>query len=133
MIAQDSPHTPTLSQVLSARAQHASSARLILDITVGVTVSAAALIARPKGWVALLAAALCFLSFGTWAATARRLHTPQALVHDAEDQSVAATGPQATYQPLWLLLHVTSALAGLAAFVLLLFSTLALSLGKIIS
>ena len=46
---------------------------------------------------------------------------------------MSASTARAPSPPLWLLLHTASALGGLAAFLLLLFATLALSLGKIIS
>ena len=147
MIVEESPQPLSLAQILSTRAQHASAVRLAVDIAGGAAVAAAAIVTRPKGWVALMAAALCFLSYGTWAATGRRLHNSTRPVGETEDATDDATDavrddalplmpastPRVQSYPLWLLLHTASALGGLAAFLLLLFATLALSLGKIIS
>lgn len=143
MIVEESPQPLSLAQILSTRAQHASAVRLAVDIAGGAAVAAAAIVTRPKGWVALMAAALCFLSYGTWAATGRRLHNSTRPVGATEDATedvrddalpvMPASTPRAQSYPLWLLLHTASALGGVAAFLLLLFATLALSLGKIIS
>jgi hypothetical protein len=135
MIAEEVSQPVSLAQILSTRAQHASALRLALDITGGAVVAVAAIVARPKGWVALMSAGVCFLSYGAWAVTARLLHFTTAAVSAPGDAMPATpvSTPRPESRPLWLLLHVASALGGLAAFLLLLFASLALSLGKIIS
>jgi len=56
----------TLPELLADRARRASDFRLALDTGAGVLVSAAALFWRPRAWVLLLSASLCFAAFGLW-------------------------------------------------------------------
>lgn len=120
MIIEELPPNASLAEILGARALRTPIDRLAIDMVGGALVSAAAIWARPSGWVALLAAALCFLCYGAWAIAERRLHS-------------AAWPAQVAREPLWRALHATAALAGIAAFGLLLLAGLGLALGPIIS
>lgn len=70
----------SLPELLTARAHAATPRRLALDALGGLAGAVAALLWRPPGWPALLAAACCFAAYGVWAmadrALARRLGLP---------------------------------------------------------
>jgi hypothetical protein len=104
----------TLADVLGARAERTPTARLFLDIGGGVLIAAAAIWARPLGWVVLAAVACCFACYGTWALARRRLRT--------------AVAPGA-----WPLVARLAGGLGIAAFVFLLFALLGVALGRQIS
>lgn len=108
----------TLAQVLGARARRTPADRLVLDIAGGLLIGAAAVWARPLGWFPLLAAALCFASYGCWAIAERRLSAVS-----AEDNSARG----------WRFAQGASAALGVTAFVVLLFALLGVALGPIIS
>jgi hypothetical protein len=118
MVAEQVPANASLAEVLRARAFRAPADRLWIDIVGGALVGGVALWARPSGWVSVVAAALCFASYGAWAVAERRLRT--------------ATAP-APSVARWRVVHALAAVAGLSAFTLLLFSTLGIALGRIIS
>lgn len=106
----------TLAGVLGARVRRTPMDRLVLDVTGGVLVGAAAIWARPTGWFALLTFALCFACYGCWAFTERRRQ-----LADAD----LGTG--------WRIARRTSAALGIAAFVAMLFALLGIALGPIVS
>ncbi len=120
MVSEMVPANATLAEILRARALRAPADRLGIDIIGGVLVGAVALWARPSGWVALTAAALCFASYGAWAVAERHLHA-DAMPEEARDLAS------------WRAVQGITAVAGLAAFALLLFATLGIALGRIIS
>jgi hypothetical protein len=68
----------SLPEFLTRRARGASDRRLAIDVAVGVLVSAAAVIWRPSGWIAFLAAAICLAAFGAWGITDRELEERRA-------------------------------------------------------
>lgn len=106
----------TLAQVLGARARRTPADRLVIDIAGGVLVAAAAVWGRPLGWFLLLAAAICFSSYGCWAFAERRLSaTAEPLIHERG----------------WRFARGAAAFIGLAAFVTLLFALLGVALGPI--
>ena len=120
MVIDDLPRNASLTDILHDRAMHASSGRLRMDIAGGAVVAAAIAWIRPFGWLALLAAALCFLTYGVWATAERRLQPvewPARIEHESA----------------WRAVHAACAFIGLAAFCLLLLAFLGLALGKIIS
>lgn len=120
MVIDDLPRNASLSDILHDRAMHASSNRLHMDIAGGAVVAAAMVWLRPFGWLAVLAAAICFLAYGAWATAERRLQPvewPARIEHESA----------------WRALHLACTFVGLAAFCLLLLAFLGLALGKIIS
>ena len=120
MVVDELPRNASLGEILHARAMHTSRGRLGMDIVGGAIVAGAMAWARPKGWLALLAAAVCFLAYGVWATAERRLQPvewPARISHES----------------VWRAVHVACAFIGLAAFCLLLLAFLGLALGKIIS
>ncbi|MBA3853058.1 MAG: hypothetical protein C0503_01510 [Gemmatimonas sp.] len=90
--------------------------RLVLDIAGGVLIGSAAIWARPLGWFPLLAAAICFSSYGCWAFAERHL---------------SATADPLTHERGWQFARGAAAFIGLAAFVTLLFALLGVALGPI--
>ena len=120
MVIDDLPRNATLSEVLHARAMHASKGRLGMDMVGGAIVAVAIAWARPKGWLALLAAAICFLAYGAWATAEQRLQPVE-------------WPARIEYESAWRALHAACAFVGIAAFCLLLLAFLGLALGKIIS
>jgi hypothetical protein len=104
----------TLADVLGSRAERTPTTRLLLDAAGGVLIAAAAIWARPLGWIILAAVATCFACYGAWALAHRRLRT-------------AAT-PGA-----WPLIARLAGGLGVATFVFLLFAILGVALGRQIS
>jgi hypothetical protein len=119
-LAAEVPSNASLAEILRARALRTPADRLGIDIVGGALVSGVALWARPGGWVAMMAAALCFASYGAWAVAERRLGAPPA-------------PDPAPHRTIWRVVHGVAAVAGLGAFGLLLFATLGIALGRIIS
>lgn len=117
MVAAELPTNASLAALLSARARRTPLDRLALDVIGGVLVAAAALWARPTGWVAI-AAAGCFASYGVWALAEVRL-LPQSEPEPHED--------------LWEGVQGAAAVFGIGSFALLLFAAVGLALGPIIS
>lgn len=120
MVAVELPANASLAEVLSARARRTPRDRLVLDIAGGVLIAAAALWARPSGWLAVAAAAGCFAAYGLWAVAELRLLPrpwPEREPHEL----------------LWRSVQGGAAIFGIGAFVLLLFAALGLALGTIIS
>lgn len=120
MVAVEAPPNASLAELLSARARRTPRDRLALDIVGGLCIAAAAVWARPDGWLAVAAAAACFAGYGVWALAELRL------LRDT------GTAPERGTQ-LWSALQGAAAVAGLGAFVLLLFAMLGLGLGRLIS
>lgn len=118
MVAAELPTNASLAALLSARARRTPLDRLALDVIGGVLVAAAALWARPSGWVVIAAAAGCFASYGVWALAEVRL-LPQAEPVPHED--------------VWEAVQGAAAVIGIGAFALLLFAAVGLALGPIIS
>jgi len=120
MVIDDVPREPNLAEILSARALRTPMDRLRIDIVGGALIAATAIWARPAGWVVLLAAALCFVSYGAWAVAERRLQPvpwPDVIAHEGA----------------WRALHRVAGMIGLASFVLLMLAALGVALGSIIS
>ncbi len=117
---EELPGNASLSELLSARARATPLERLFIDLVGGALVLAAAVWAQPRGWVVLAAAALCFLSYGSWAIAERRLQQ-----REWPDRIPPAS--------LWRALQGVASVTGIAAFVLLLFAALGLALGSLIS
>jgi hypothetical protein len=63
----------SLPEFLSARARHASDARLAIDVAAGFVVGIAATFWRGRGWTIIASAALCFLAYGAWGIVDREL------------------------------------------------------------
>ena len=120
MVANELPSNASLSEILSARALRTPTVRLIIDLAGGGLIAAAAAWARPRGWVALAAAAACFFASGAWAIAERRL----------QPVPWPETVPQ---ESAWKVLRGVAAFVGIAAFCLLLFATLGIALGSIVS
>jgi hypothetical protein len=118
MVAAELPSNASLAELLSARARRTPRDRLALDIIGGALVAAAALWARPAGWVVLTAAAVCFAAYGCWAL--------------AEVHLLPRPWPEETRHELaWHTLQAAAMIVGLAAFALLLFAALGVALGPI--
>ncbi|HET6680850.1 MAG TPA: hypothetical protein VFG84_06585 [Gemmatimonadaceae bacterium] len=110
----------SLRELLADRARRASDARLALDVGVGLLVSVAAIIWRPGPWHLLLAAALCFVSFGAWGIADRELHG-------------RPDGDPSLSRHVLSALRLLAAVIGASAALLLAFGALALALGTWIS
>lgn len=110
----------TLADVLGARARRTPIDRLVLDVVGGLLIGTAAIWARPRAWFPLAAAAACFIFYGCWAVTERRVQAQP----DSLDEALS---------PAWRLVRWASAALGLAAFVTLLFALLGIALGPMIS
>lgn len=110
----------TLADVLGARARRTPMDRLVLDVVGGLLIGAAAIWAKPPAWFPLAAASACFIFYGCWAVTERRVHAQ-------------AHSPSEAFSPAWRFVRQASAGLGLAAFVTLLFALLGIALGPMIS
>jgi hypothetical protein len=111
---------PTLGQMLAERARRVSDARLVVDSAGGIVGALIVGLVRPRGWLLLLSAALCFAAFGAWGITDRELADRQA--------AGAAPAMSALVAGRW-----AAALIGGAAFLMLVFTFLGIALGTIIS
>ena len=120
MDADDLPAEATLDDVLRARALRTPADRLAIDIVGGVLVAFVACWARPAGWLALFAAALCLAAYGVWAVSERRL------------QRVSWTETIAR-EPIWRAVNAIAAVLGLAAFATLVLVVLGIVLGRVVS
>lgn len=118
MVAAELPSNASLPELLSARARRTPRDRLVLDVVGGIVVAAAALWARPSGWVVVAAAAACFASYGIWALAELRLLPRPWPEHEPHESA-------------WRAVQGAAALLGLGAFVLLLFAALGVALGPI--
>jgi hypothetical protein len=110
----------SLRELLSDRARGASDARLALNVGLGLLVAVAAIIWRPGPWHLMLAAALCFMSFGAWGMADRELYG-----RSDSDMSLS----RRVLSALRLLAAVIGGLAGLV----LAFGALTFALGTWIS
>ena len=91
-----------------------------LDVAVGALITVPALWIRPKGWIAVASAGLCFMSYGLWAFAERHLE--------------ASAGEMSRWTARsWRVAHGIAAFAGVASLAALLFSLLGLALGTWIS
>ncbi|MBL0171026.1 MAG: hypothetical protein IPP90_09895 [Gemmatimonadaceae bacterium] len=109
-----------LSELLHSRALATAPRRLLLDLAGGTVVTAAALWLRPKGWMALVSAGLCFALYGLWAFSERYL---------AADDWTSSARVRLGMR----IVHMAASGMGLVALVSLLFSLLGLTLGTWIS
>lgn len=120
MVAAELPANASLPELLSARARRTPRDRLALDVIGGALVAAAALWARPSGWVAVAAAGGCFAFYGIWALAELRL--------------LPRPWPEREpHERLWLAIQGAAEVFGLISFVLLLFAALGVALGRFIS
>lgn len=118
MVAAELPANASLAELLSARARRTPRDRLALDVIGGALIAAAALWARPSGWVVVAAAAGCFACYGIWAL--------------AELQLLPRPWPEREpREGLWRAVQGAAAVLGLSAFVLLLLAALGVALGPI--
>ena len=120
MVATELPSNASLAELLSARARRTPFDRLVIDLVGGGLVLLVAAWARPGGWVALASVASCFLGYGAWAIAERRLQPvpwPETIPLEA----------------IWRAVRGVAAVVGIGGFVLLLFATLGLALGSIVS
>lgn len=120
MVVAELPPNASLAELLSARARRTPQDRLVIDVAGGILVAVAAFWAKPGGWVAIAAAAGCFVGYGCWALAERRLLPlpwPEQVRHEAR----------------WRAVQAAAAVVGIGAFVLLLFAALGIALGTIIS
>lgn len=108
----------TLGALLAARARATSDGRLVLDAAAGVMVSVTAALWRPAAWPLLLAAAGCFLAFGTWGIA---------------DRSLAGREHATRAARLLRITKGAAAVLGAIAAVVLLVGALGLGLGRLIS
>lgn len=120
MAVTELPSNASLAEILSARAKRTPMDRLLIDLVGGALVVLVAAWARPGGWVALAAAAGCFVAYGAWAIAERRLQ--------------AVSWPEsAPHEQLLRAVRGGAAFVGIASFVLLLVATMGLALGSIVS
>ncbi len=120
MTVSELPSNASLAEILSARAKRTPMDRLLIDLVGGGLVVLVAAWARPGGWVALAATAGCFLSYGAWAIAERKLR--------------AVSWPEsAPHEEVWRAVRGGAAVVGIAAFVLMLFATMGIALGSIVS
>ncbi len=94
--------------------------RLGLDVAVGALIAVPALWIRPKGWIALASAGMCFMAYGVWAFAERHLESGGGEMSRWAVRS-------------WRAAHGIAAVAGVASLAALLFSLLGLALGTWIS
>lgn len=112
------PPNASLAELLGARARNTPRDRLVIDIAGGALVALAAAWAQPAGWLTIVAAATCFVAYGSWALLELHLQPrpwPEQVPHES----------------LWRAVQTGAALLGIGAFVLLLFAALGLALGTI--
>lgn len=114
----------TFPEWLSAHARAVTGRRLALDLLGGGLVVAAAVLWRPKGWLAVLAAGLYVAAFGAWALAERRLAAGPAEPEPAPSRDAAVA---------WRAARAIAAVVGTLAAVLLGFVLLFGVLGTWIS
>ena len=110
----------TLPELLHERAVESAPRRLGLDVVGGAFVAASAMWFRPKGWVAIASAGVCFVAYGVWAVSERSFQA-----HDTDTPLPHARA--------WRVARLVSASVGVASVVLLLFTLLGMTLGTWIS
>lgn len=114
--AQDS----SLPRFLAHRARNSSDGRLALDAAAGLLTASGAAVAQPWGWVMLAAAGGCFAAFGFWGIADREL-----LERKPGVGAVAAA--------LLVSARFLAAALGVVAALVLIYGTLAVTLGTWIS
>lgn len=70
------PPDAGLGDVLVTRARASSDARLAADVAGGLIVLVGISAWRPRGWLLVAGAALCFAAFGAWGILDRELSVP---------------------------------------------------------
>jgi len=120
MTEADQRRNSTLPQFLAERARNASDARLALNAAAGLIAVAAAAALRPYGWIATLAAGLCFVVFGFWGIADRELSERRA--------TISSFGVGMLLAARWI-----AAGLGVVAGLTLIYSLAALTLGTWIS
>lgn len=109
----------SLADVLSERAKATPTSRLVIDAIGGALVAGVGLWARPVAWFPLVAASVCFFSYGVWAIAERRL------------ESSAPISVQGEWMLRTLQRMVTP--LGIAGFLGLLFGAVGVAFGTVIS
>jgi hypothetical protein len=135
----DTARHPDLSlpELLSEHAHGASTLRLALDLALGAVATTVVLLLRPTGWLLMASASLCFTAFGIWGLADRVITwrtTEQA--HDFEDVYMPdfSTKPVSdTTNRVLRAVEGVAVLVGVLAALLLVFGTLALLMGTMIS
>jgi hypothetical protein len=117
--AEIGPET-SLANFLRGRALTTVPTRLALDIIGGALVAGAALWARPAGWTVLASAGFCFLMYGLWAVSERRLQA------ESKDMPVLI-------EFSWVVVRTGAGGLGLVALFAFLVAVLGLTLGTWIS
>ena len=118
MVPEALPNNASLADVLSERARRTPIDRLGIDIVGGALIAGVALWARPWGWVPLVAAAICFTAYGTWAVAERRLQP-------------VAWPSEIAHEGAWHAVRTSAAFIGIVAFCFLLLAMLGIGLGPI--
>ncbi|MGZ8457637.1 MAG: hypothetical protein ACXWZ4_13640 [Gemmatirosa sp.] len=117
-----------LAELLTLRARSATPRRLALDVVGGLLAAVLVAIWQPVAWPALLAAALCFASYGAWAAADRGLAPAK-----ARARAELRVPPPVLEPTLWRSARAVSAAVGVASAVALVYSTLFGVIGRWIS
>jgi hypothetical protein len=104
-----------LPELLAARAHAASTRRLRADVIGGCLAAGAALAWQPPAWIVLLAAALCFATFGGWGLIDRAIGARSML-----DRGAATRSLKLTRTALAVLGTVAAATMGFGVLVLVL-------------
>lgn len=112
--------SPSLDELLSARAQRTPEDRLWIDIGGGALLLGAALWARPPFWPLLASGSAVLACYGLWAVATRRLRMG----------AVPSPRPQ---KITWRVIRSMTGVLGVAAFVAALFAALGIALGRLIS
>lgn len=110
----------SLTEFLAARARAASDGRLALDVMLGASVVVLTLAWRPAGWVSLAGVGTCLATFGLWGIIDRELR-----------ERIGA--PRGRGASVLVALRLAFACLGLLAGVAVLFGSLGIVLGKVIS
>ncbi len=117
---EDQAQAPSLPEFLAERARKASDGRLALDAAVGLVLATGAAAIRPGGWVTLGSAGACLAAFGFWGIADREL-----------SERKPALGPVGI--ALFQSARVVAVALGVMAGLILIFGTLAVTLGTWIS
>jgi len=112
-------HDNSVGDALVRHSRRASTRRLIIDVTGGLSTAALAAAWTPPGWLLLASAALCFAAFGGWALADRVLETPSRV----SNSTIAAS---------LLILRTLAIPVGIAAFLILVFGGLEIAMGTFI-
>ncbi len=120
MVADSTPQSATLADLLAARAMRTPEDRLWIDLIGGLAIGGVAAWALPPAWPVITAAGTAWAMYGIWAIAERRLR-------------MVAWPARLRHEIAWRVVRSIAAALGLTAFVLFLFSALGVGLGPIVS